>query len=162
MNPVSVLIGIGLLYIILIIMALIVVYFIYGACLYGACKMILNEKPSFRRSLVASLITFLLYIVSGGILVFISYCILPSYTHNFLFTIFRILEVIIAIILQVVIPIAAIKYTFDTENRWGWAVSIYIISIFFSIIINSVILAICSIFISGFSMFLNSIFLQLR
>lgn len=162
MNPVSVLLGFGLLYIILIIMALIAVYFIYGACLYGACKMVLNEKPSFRRSLFASLITFILYILSGGILIFISYSLLPSYSNNFLFTIFRIVEVIIAIILQIVIPVAVIKYTFDTEDRWGWAASIYIVSIFFSIIINSIILSICSIFISGFSIFLTSILLKLR
>ncbi|MEQ8222197.1 MAG: hypothetical protein ABRQ37_07860 [Candidatus Eremiobacterota bacterium] len=118
--------------------------------------MILNRRPSFKRALVASFATFLLSIIANAILVFLSN--LHIFSNHIVAIILHIVAGIIVAVLQFAIPVAVIKYAFDTEDRLGWAISIYIVGIVLSFLADVLIAVSVSLCIGGISTMLLALF----
>ena len=149
-NPGALLLGLGVAYIVLIILGVIASYFLYGLGLHLASMMILRNKPSFLRSQTASFLTLLFNIIAVVIVSAIVYLLAIPFSGSIVGAIITyILSAIVSIISYIAVPIVTIKFILDTEDRWGWAGGIYIISLVLTCIFVAIVATIISFILGG-------------
>ncbi len=115
--------------------------------------MILNTRPSFKKSLLASLLTIILYSITWPVVMMLirysNTLVLAKTIASYIVPL--ILLILLTFILSVAVPIVVIRFFFDTEGRWGWAGGIYIITLFFTTFFLNIVTFVVSLFIGGFS-----------